>query len=43
MSHAPGASVAFGVALFWASLILYGLLLRARERRLSREVGHGPA
>ncbi|MEM3086584.1 MAG: hypothetical protein QXO51_02155 [Halobacteria archaeon] len=42
MSHAPEASTALGVALFWLSLALYLALLRARAGRVAREVGRGP-
>ncbi len=43
MSHAPAASVALGVALFWASLLLYSILLRSRARLAERGEDHGPA
>ncbi len=45
MSDAPAASIALGVALFWASLLLYVLLLRARGRssRVDAEDARGVA
>lgn len=42
MSHAPGASVVLGMALFWASLALYAVLLWSRARRATREADRGP-